>query len=250
MRRHRFYRPSPALVVALVALFVALGSGAYAAINLPANSVGTKQLKNGAVTNKKLRNNSVTSTKVKDYSLRAKDFKPGQLPAGTRGRLGTTGPQGPQGQQGAPGTPATAFTQYRPDSSMPYWLNVPDELASLSLPTAAKYLAFARLNITNSVDQPETVGCFLGYSPIGGPTHNGALGGTSDYAHITLSPGADQTITLLGPLQIPSDVADPPTTMYVKLVCARGGGTIGTSGTIDLDHVQLSAIQVGALNSQ
>lgn len=44
------HRPSPAMVVALIALFVALSGGAYAAINLPANSVGTKQLKNGAVT--------------------------------------------------------------------------------------------------------------------------------------------------------------------------------------------------------
>ena len=52
-------RPSPALVISLVALFVALGGTSYAAINsLPANSVGTKQLKNGAVTATKL-NSSV-----------------------------------------------------------------------------------------------------------------------------------------------------------------------------------------------
>jgi hypothetical protein len=48
-------RPSPALVVSLIALFVALGGTSYAAItSLPANSVGTKQLKNGAVTGTKL----------------------------------------------------------------------------------------------------------------------------------------------------------------------------------------------------
>ncbi len=48
-------RPSPALVISLVALFVALGGTSYAAINaLPKNSVGTKQLKNGAVTAAKL----------------------------------------------------------------------------------------------------------------------------------------------------------------------------------------------------
>ena len=41
-------------VVAYMALFVALGGTSYAAINLPAGSVGTKQLRNGAVTNKKL----------------------------------------------------------------------------------------------------------------------------------------------------------------------------------------------------
>jgi hypothetical protein len=43
-------RPSPALVVATVALIVALGGTSYAAFTLPKNSVGTKQLKNNAVT--------------------------------------------------------------------------------------------------------------------------------------------------------------------------------------------------------
>lgn len=41
---------SYANVAATLALFVALGGGAYAAIKLPANSVGTKQIKNKAVT--------------------------------------------------------------------------------------------------------------------------------------------------------------------------------------------------------
>lgn len=49
------FHPSPALVISLIALFVAVGGTSYAAINaLPKNSVGTKQLKNGAVTAGKL----------------------------------------------------------------------------------------------------------------------------------------------------------------------------------------------------
>lgn len=47
-------RLSPALVVSLLALFVALGGTGYAAFSLPTNSVGTNQLKNGAVTSKKV----------------------------------------------------------------------------------------------------------------------------------------------------------------------------------------------------
>jgi hypothetical protein len=46
-------------VIAYLALFVALGGTSYAAINLPAGSVGTRQLQNGAVTNKKLAKGSV-----------------------------------------------------------------------------------------------------------------------------------------------------------------------------------------------
>jgi len=43
-------RPTYANVAATLALFVALSGTAYAAVKLPANSVGTKQLKNKAVT--------------------------------------------------------------------------------------------------------------------------------------------------------------------------------------------------------
>jgi hypothetical protein len=41
----RSRKPSPALVISLIALFVALGGTSYAATNLARNSVGTKQLK-------------------------------------------------------------------------------------------------------------------------------------------------------------------------------------------------------------
>lgn len=45
--------------IAYVALFVALGGTSYAAITIPAGSVGTRQLRNGAVTSKKLNRRSV-----------------------------------------------------------------------------------------------------------------------------------------------------------------------------------------------
>jgi hypothetical protein len=54
--------PSPALVVACAALLVAMGGISYAAVRLPVNSVGTRQVVN--------------------HSLRRVDMKPGQLPAG------------------------------------------------------------------------------------------------------------------------------------------------------------------------
>ena len=77
-------------VTATLALIVALGGTSYAAINLPANSVGSKQLKKRSVTNSKLRANAVTSGTVKNGSLRARDFKAGQIPVGPTGPAGAT----------------------------------------------------------------------------------------------------------------------------------------------------------------
>jgi hypothetical protein len=80
-------------VVATLALVFAITGGAYAATQLPKNSVGTRQLKK----------NAVTSSKVKDRSLVARDFKSGQLPAGPAGVPGQTGSAGAPGKDGANG---------------------------------------------------------------------------------------------------------------------------------------------------
>ncbi len=83
-------------VIATLALFLALGGGAYAATQLPKNSVGAKQIKK----------NAVSGSKVKDGSLRASDFKKGEL-------AGLKGPQGPPGQAGQPGSPAGSVLSSR-----------------------------------------------------------------------------------------------------------------------------------------
>ncbi len=61
--------PSPAFVIAVLALFVALGGTTYAATSLPRNSVGTKQLKNGAVTAKKMSKATVATLKAGTGSI-------------------------------------------------------------------------------------------------------------------------------------------------------------------------------------
>jgi len=91
-------RPSPALVVSVIALVVALGGTSYAAIVLPANSVGTKQIKK----------NAVTSAKVKNGSLLSADFRAGQLPAGATGATGATGLKGDNGDKGTDGAAGAA----------------------------------------------------------------------------------------------------------------------------------------------
>ena len=69
MRTFRLRKPSPALVISLLALSVALGGTAYAGITISKNSVGTNQLKNGAVTTKKIKNGNVTASKINTTGL-------------------------------------------------------------------------------------------------------------------------------------------------------------------------------------
>jgi hypothetical protein len=90
-----------ALVVSVLGV-TPLGHAAYRAV-VPNNSVGPRQLRKGAVTNEKLRGDAVTSGKVKNGSLRAVDFKAGQLPAGPTGPVGPKGDQGAKGDKGAKG---------------------------------------------------------------------------------------------------------------------------------------------------
>lgn len=84
------HRPSPSMVVACTALAVALGGTGYAATQLPPDSVGRIQIREGSVGSAQVRDHSlrakdfshgaVGSAQVGDGSLRAKDFARGVLP--------------------------------------------------------------------------------------------------------------------------------------------------------------------------
>jgi hypothetical protein len=60
-------RPSPAMIVALIALVCALTGTAWAALGK--NSVGTKQLKSNAVTTAKIKKEAVTAGKIKKGTI-------------------------------------------------------------------------------------------------------------------------------------------------------------------------------------
>ena len=111
----RFGRPSPAIILASIALLIALGGTSVAAVSavVPRNSVGTPQLQANAVVSQKVRNGSL---------LRA-DFANGQIPKGPRGPAGPRGAQGPAGPAGAagpagPAGPGAKWALVRPDGSV------------------------------------------------------------------------------------------------------------------------------------
>ena len=100
-KRRWLHVPSPAMIVACVALFIAMGGTSYAAATLAANSVGTKQIKKNAVTSAKIKSAAVTAAKVKDGTLTGAKVKDGTL-TGAKVQDGTlTGARSPPA--GGPG---------------------------------------------------------------------------------------------------------------------------------------------------
>jgi hypothetical protein len=82
------------MVVALIALFVALGGVAGAATTM----ITTKMIADNAVTRGKIAQNSINSAKIEDGSIQSKD-----LASNIRGEKGIAGPKGDKGETGATG---------------------------------------------------------------------------------------------------------------------------------------------------
>jgi hypothetical protein len=88
-------RPSPALVVAILALFVAMAGTSYAA-----TQIGSSQIKNNSVTGKDVKDKSLTGKDVKDSALTGADIADGSV---TKADLAPS----------APSVPACAADQFR-----------------------------------------------------------------------------------------------------------------------------------------
>src|SRR5215204_1138553 len=89
----RFARQSPAMIVALLALFIAMGGTAIAASS-------------ALITGKQIKNSSITGADVKNKSLTPKDFR-GSVrgPRGLTGATGVKGDKGDKGDKGPAGAP-------------------------------------------------------------------------------------------------------------------------------------------------
>jgi hypothetical protein len=157
-------------LVAYLALFVALGGTSYAAIKLPKNSVGEKQIKKNAVTGTKIKNgsvtaskikngsatsskigsNSITSPKVQDGSLTRADFRSGEVPNAFNGTLpsgsslrGTWSASGAGVASGPPAVGAVSFGVVLGSAPNPHFV-FDGDTASTSCPGNAAAPSAAR----------------------------------------------------------------------------------------------------------
>ena len=70
MRRLLHLRPSPALVISFIALFVAMGGVSY---GFATGTIDSREIKNGAVTTKDIRNNEVRGADIRNSTIGGRD---------------------------------------------------------------------------------------------------------------------------------------------------------------------------------
>jgi hypothetical protein len=228
--RNRFARHVRQQFVGYLALFIALGGVSYAAVTLPEDSVGSKQIKNGHVKRVDLAANAVTSSKVKDGSLLSTDFMAGQLPAGAPGQ------QGPKGDTGATGLPGGKGDTGAPGAAGPAGARGPSDgyFSFSSSPKAlggpGSYLLFGRGFLDNTSPSAVELSCAFDAS--------GFIGSSSTALGIATVPtGQKASVPVLGKL-ISTGAADAPT---VAVSCTTGGSGLPVS-------VGLSVIKVDTIS--
>lgn len=101
MKTRKIGRPSPAMIIAVVALIMAMAGTGYAAFKVPKKSVGTAQLKKNAVTNAKIKNHTITGKKL---NLKKLGVVPNAAHASVADSAGTI-PANPVHVVGAAGEP-------------------------------------------------------------------------------------------------------------------------------------------------
>ena len=97
MKRIRLRRPSPALVVSLVALFVSMGGVSY---GLATGSIDSREIKNDSVRGTDVKRNSLTGSDIRESTL-------GQVPSAVS--AGAANPVGPAAGDLAGSYPAPAI---------------------------------------------------------------------------------------------------------------------------------------------
>lgn len=223
------------VMVTLLAFLVLGGGGAYAAGQmLGKNTVGTKQLKRGAV----------TSAKVRNHSLRADDFAAGQLQAGPRGaegkrgpegKRGATGARGPDGARGAtgPSGPQGPSHGFQASGSAASVASGAFATTAVSLPLpAANYFVTATVEANVGDGKPGTLSCRL----VNGA---GGTGSTATQRSQSLAVGQTENFTLAAGFRVAAGQS-------LNLQCNRSG----ESEAVNVLAANVVAVELNELSGE
>jgi hypothetical protein len=207
LRRHLTY----ANVVASLALFLALGGAAFAATQLPRNSVGTGQLKPEAVTAGKIAKKTRNQLKG-DRGATGPQGPTGKTgakgAAGAKGATGAKGDTGPRGLTGADGT-GPAFEVFGTLKSIGVGAA---PVVAENLPAGA-YLSTA--NVVVEATAPGTVTCTL--SSGGEASANFGVAGQVT----TMSLSATRTLGSAGAETLTCSAPEGATARYANLIATQ-----------------------------
>jgi hypothetical protein len=224
MSRRRERRFSSAHAIAIAALFFALGGGAYAAVSsLPANSVGTKQLRNHSVTPVKLAQSrraiGLTPRQKKEIKKLAKTYS----------RMGPAGRQGPKGDAGSPGAtgPSDVYIGGAAGGSLSGSYAV---VASTQVPPG-EYLIQAKTDIFNGTPGEGGSGNCEILPELGA----GAWDGASAAFPGIVGQITSASISLAGAVSLPSGST-------IALACKSN------QGSLSVDDARVWATRVGSLH--
>jgi Collagen triple helix repeat (20 copies) len=213
LRRHLTY----ANVAATLALFLALGGAAYAATQLPKNSVGTNQLRKEAVTAAKI----AKKTRKQLQGNRGPAGPQGpQGKTGKQGAKGATGARGAQGNTGAPGADGTGPALEVVTASKPIEA-VGSTVVSQNLAPGA-YVVTADVVVESAVTTAVTC----------------TLNGSNSEAVGNVAEGSPATLTLSGVRSL--GAASPAT-----LTCAAPGGATAKYANLIATQVKSASRAAG-----
>jgi hypothetical protein len=196
----RLPRPSAPLAVSFLALFVALGGVSWAAIHLPANSVGNAQLQPLSVGNAKLRPFSVGARKIIPGSVGAQQVNQTQIQLRVAGPC-TDGAMQSVAQSGDVTCTPVLPNEYGSNTAALTLGAGSTQVASQSLAAGSSYLVLA-------------------------------------YPHAVISGATGQHVEVDCTLSVPSGSGTPPpanpTTTTKSLAVDLGSGTKAQAATIPL----------------
>lgn len=233
MRKLALRRPSPALVVACIALLIALGGTSIAAVTQVAkNSVGANQLKNNAVTNPKMANNAVKAPELASNAVVAAKIASNAVTSPKIAANAVTGPKIADGSvaaadlaSGVLPAPSAAFARFVNGP-----VQVPEPLAeitNLSIPQPGNYVITSKTVVSRSGPGTGVVTCRL-------------EAGTDSDESVTNSAGNALPITISNLL-----VHNFTAAGTVSFRCGRPAALL----SVELAQIKIVAISVGTLTN-
>jgi hypothetical protein len=222
-----FRRPSPAVIIASLALFVSLGGVGYAAIALPPGSVGSAQLKTHAVTGNKIDFESVGFRKIQLGAVGTRRVNSNQVQLRVNGTCAAGSAIGAIDKGGNATCNATPPKEFGAFAASTAVTGSATTITTKALPGNSTYMVFANPTIDiagTTGTAPVEIQCTLSVQP--------GDASTSITRGVTFQPGVTGHQIGSIPLMIPApSVANGSTAVVTCSKTAAAGGAAVTAAS-------------------